>query len=33
MKEGKRDIYKMAKIRVRKMRDVDQVKCTKDGAY
>jgi hypothetical protein len=25
--EGERDIYKMAKIRERKMRDVDQVKC------
>jgi hypothetical protein len=31
-KEGKRDIYKMAKIRERKTRDVDQVKCIKDGA-
>ena len=31
-KEGKRGIYKMDKIRERKMRDVDQVKCIKDGA-
>jgi hypothetical protein len=27
-----RDIYKMAKIRERKMRDINQVKCIKDGA-
>jgi hypothetical protein len=32
MKEGERDIYKMAKIRERKTMDVDQVKCIKDGA-
>ena len=32
MKEGERDIYKMAKIRERKTRDVGQVKCIKDGA-
>uniref|UniRef100_M8BPS6 serine--tRNA ligase n=1 Tax=Aegilops tauschii TaxID=37682 RepID=M8BPS6_AEGTA len=31
-KEGKRDIYKMAKIQERKTRDVNQVKCIKDGA-
>jgi hypothetical protein len=31
-KEGERDIYKMAKIRERKTRDVAQVKCIKDGA-
>jgi hypothetical protein len=31
-KEGERDIYKVAKIRKRKVRDVDQVKCIKDGA-
>jgi hypothetical protein len=31
-KEGKRDIYRMAGIRERKTRDVDQVKCIKDGA-
>ena len=30
-KEGERDIYKMAKIRERKTRDVNQVKCIKDG--
>uniref|UniRef100_A0A8I6WS22 Reverse transcriptase domain-containing protein n=1 Tax=Hordeum vulgare subsp. vulgare TaxID=112509 RepID=A0A8I6WS22_HORVV len=30
-KEGRRDIYKMAKIRERKTRDVDEVKCIKDG--
>ena len=30
-KEGESDIYKMAKIRERKTRDVDQVKCIKDG--
>ena len=31
-KEGERDIYKMAKIRERKTRDVDPVKCIKDEA-
>ena len=31
-KEGERDIYKMVKIRERKMRDVNQVKCIKDRA-
>jgi hypothetical protein len=31
-KEGERDIYKMAKIPERKTRDVEQVKCIKDGA-
>ena len=30
-KEGERDIYKMAKIRERKTRDVNEVKCIKDG--
>ena len=30
-KEGERDIYKMAKIRERKTRDVGEVKCIKDG--
>uniref|UniRef100_A0A8I7BC79 Endonuclease/exonuclease/phosphatase domain-containing protein n=1 Tax=Hordeum vulgare subsp. vulgare TaxID=112509 RepID=A0A8I7BC79_HORVV len=30
-KEGERDICKMAKIRERKMRDVGEVKCIKDG--
>src|SRR4051812_13006917 len=29
-KEGERDIYKMAKIRDRKMRDIGQAKCIKD---
>jgi hypothetical protein len=29
-REGEKDIYKMAKIRERKARDVDQVKCIKD---
>ncbi|XP_051209355.1 uncharacterized protein [Lolium perenne] len=29
-KEGERDIYKMAKFRERKMRDVNEVKCIKD---
>ena len=32
-KEDERDIYMMAKIRERKTRDVDQVKCIKDGGY
>uniref|UniRef100_A0A453HMW2 Reverse transcriptase domain-containing protein n=1 Tax=Aegilops tauschii subsp. strangulata TaxID=200361 RepID=A0A453HMW2_AEGTS len=31
-KEGERDIYKMAKIRERKTRNIGQVKCIKDGA-
>ena len=31
-KEGERDIYKMAKTREGKTRDVNQVKCIKDGA-
>ena len=31
-KEGERDIYKMAKIRERKMRDIGKIKCIKDGA-
>jgi hypothetical protein len=31
-KEGERDIYKMAKIRERKTRDVNQVRCIKDEA-
>ncbi|XP_071681458.1 uncharacterized protein [Lolium perenne] len=30
-KEGERDIYKMAKFRERKTRDVSEVKCIKDG--
>ena len=32
MKEDERDIYKIANISERKTRDVNQVKCTKDGA-
>ena len=31
-KEGERDIYNMDKIRERKMRDIGQAKCIKDGA-
>ena len=31
-KGRRRDIYKMAKIRERKMRDIGQVKYIKDGA-
>src|SRR3954465_5597675 len=31
-KQGERDIYKMAKIRARKTRDADQVRCIKDEA-
>jgi hypothetical protein len=31
-KEGEKDIYRMAKIRERKTRDVNQVKCIKDEA-
>jgi ribosomal protein L20A (L18A) len=31
-KEGEKDIYRMGKIQERKTRDVDQVKCIKDGA-
>jgi hypothetical protein len=30
MKKGEKDIYKMAKSRERKMRDIMQVKCIKD---
>ena len=30
-KEGEKDIYRMAKIRERKTRDVNQIKCIKDG--
>jgi hypothetical protein len=31
MKEGEKDIYRMAKSRERKMRDITQVKCIKDA--
>ena len=30
-KEGKKDIYRMARIRERKTRDINQIKCIKDG--
>jgi hypothetical protein len=30
-KEGEKDVYKMARIRERKTRDLNQVKCIKDG--
>jgi hypothetical protein len=29
-KKGKKDVYKMARIRERKTRDLNQVKCIKD---
>ena len=29
MKEGEKDIYRMAKIRERKTRDINQIKCIK----
>jgi hypothetical protein len=32
-KEGEKDVNKMAKIRERKMRDLNQVKCIKDEMY
>jgi hypothetical protein len=32
-KEGEKDVYKMARIRERKTRDLNQVKCIKDGMY
>jgi hypothetical protein len=31
-KEGENDVYKMAKLRERKTRDFNQVKCIKDEA-
>ena len=31
-KEGEKDIYRMARIRERKTRDINQIKCIKDGA-
>ena len=30
MKEGENDIYRMARIRERKTRDISQIKCIKD---
>ncbi|GJN00036.1 hypothetical protein PR202_ga17185 [Eleusine coracana subsp. coracana] len=30
-KEGEKDIYRMARIRERKTRDINQIKCVKDG--
>ena len=30
-KEGEKDIYRMARIRERKTRDIKQIKCIKDG--
>ena len=30
MKEGEKDIYRMARVRERKIRDFNQVKCIKD---
>jgi hypothetical protein len=32
-KEGEKDVYKMARIQERKMRDLNQVKCIKDEMY
>jgi hypothetical protein len=32
-KEGGKDIYKMARVRDRKTRDFNQVKCIKDETY
>ena len=32
MKEGEKDIYKMARICERKTKDINQIKCIKDGA-
>jgi hypothetical protein len=32
-KEGEKDIYRMARIRERKKRDINQIKCIKDGTY
>ena len=31
MKEGEKDIYRMARIRKRKTRGINQIKCIKDG--
>ena len=30
-KEGEKNIYRMARIRERKTRDINQIKCIKDG--
>ena len=30
-KEGENDIYRMARIRERKTRDINHIKCIKDG--
>ena len=30
-KEGEKDIYRIARIRERKTRDINQIKCIKDG--
>ena len=30
-KEGEKDIYRMARIRERKTRDINQIKCIKNG--
>ena len=30
-KDGEKDIYRMARIRERKTRDINQIKCIKDG--
>ena len=30
-KEGEKDIYRMVRIRERKTRDINQIKCIKDG--
>ena len=32
-KEGEKDIYRMARIRERKTRDINQIKCIKDGTH
>ena len=31
MKKGEKDIYRMARIRERKKRDINEIKCIKDG--
>jgi hypothetical protein len=32
-KEGEKDIYRMTRIRERKTRDINKIKCIKDGTY